>query len=405
MVTYVKISELPPATEATGADELEVNQAGVTRKITVDQIADVVAEILPPPVSDWADITGKPDFDALYVNTAGDTMTGALSGTTATLSTAIPAASNDTTVPTTAWVKANAGSSTTGGDFCANQTSSFPAMDTGYTTLILTQILSGNSTGSYSTSTGRYTPPAGRYFISASYSASCGAASHYYLVLRKNGAAIQTSISTLNTSTWNEDIAISATVDSNGTDYFDLQGQSSGGPATFNALMFLAYPISGIKGPPGDATPGTLIQMVSTQTGAVATGTTILPIDDTIPQITEGTEFMTLAITPRSATSKLVVNVLVNLSFSVAANNVAAALFQDSTANALTSALIYQSTLNAVQQIRLSYVVTSGTTSSTTFRVRAGGQVAGTLTFNGNGGLPIFGGNTHSSIVITETAT
>ena len=35
--------------------------------------------------------------------------------------------------------------------------------------------------------------------------------------------------------------------------------------------------------------PGTLIQTVSYQTGAVATGTAVIPNDDTIPQITEGT--------------------------------------------------------------------------------------------------------------------
>ena len=39
---------------------------------------------------------------------------------------------------------------------------------------------------------------------------------------------------------------------------------------------------------------GSVVQTVSYQTGAVATGTTIIPIDDTIPQISEGNEYMTL---------------------------------------------------------------------------------------------------------------
>ena len=69
------------------------------------------------------------------------------------------------------------------------------------------------------------------------------------------------------------------------------------------AVVLQPYPISGVKGPPGDPGVG-LLQTVSYQTGAVATGTTIIPFDDTIPQITEGNEFMTLAITPRSATSQ-----------------------------------------------------------------------------------------------------
>ena len=57
---------------------------------------------------------------------------------------------------------------------------------------------------------------------------------------------------------------------------------------------------------------GSVLQVVNTMNGAVATGTTIIPQDNTIPQITEGTEFMTLAITPTSATSQLRIDVVVN---------------------------------------------------------------------------------------------
>ncbi|BCU95174.1 MAG: hypothetical protein CM15mV8_0180 [Caudoviricetes sp.] len=42
---------------------------------------------------------------------------------------------------------------------------------------------------------------------------------------------------------------------------------------------------------------GKLLQQVHTQTGAVNTGTTIFPEDDSIPQNTEGDEYMTLSIT------------------------------------------------------------------------------------------------------------
>ena len=46
---------------------------------------------------------------------------------------------------------------------------------------------------------------------------------------------------------------------------------------------------------------GSVLQVVQTQTGAVATTTVTIPFDDTIPQITEGAEFITLAITPKSS--------------------------------------------------------------------------------------------------------
>ncbi len=86
---------------------------------------------------------------------------------------------------------------------------------------------------------------------------------------------------------------------------------------------------------------GVPVQVVSVGSSAVATGTTTIPVDDTIPQITEGNEFMTLAITPRSATNRLLIRVVFHLSHgSVSTANLVAALFQDSTANALAQLLL-----------------------------------------------------------------
>jgi hypothetical protein len=150
--------------------------------------------------------------------------------------------------------------------------------------------------------------------------------------------------------------------------------------------------------------PGAQIQMVSTETGAVATGTGLIPHDDTIPQITEGDEYMTCSITPKSATSKLIIEVIANLA---STGNVVfvCALFRDSVANAL--AAVRQDTPYAVSSLCMSFrhVMTSGTTSPIIFRVRAGGNGgAYTTTFNGTAGARIFGGVMASSIVICEVA-
>ena len=142
-------------------------------------------------------------------------------------------------------------------------------------------------------------------------------------------------------------------------------------------------------------------QVVSTITGAVATGTTAIPVDDTIPQSTEGDQYMTLSITPKSATSKLVIEVAWIGSQSVN-SQVTAALFQDSTANALAAVASEVITGNqTIIALNFRYVMTSGTTSSTTFKVRAGGT-SGTTTFNGRNTGRLFGGVMASSIVITE---
>jgi hypothetical protein len=146
---------------------------------------------------------------------------------------------------------------------------------------------------------------------------------------------------------------------------------------------------------------GALVQVVSTVPTAVATGTTTIPYDDTIPQITEGIEFMTLAITPKATSHILVIQVIAWLANS-AANNMGMALFQDATANALAAAHGTLTVGDAVLPISLTYTMTAGTTSSTTFRIRAGGSLAGTTTFNGAGGARKYGAISKSSIVIYE---
>jgi hypothetical protein len=145
------------------------------------------------------------------------------------------------------------------------------------------------------------------------------------------------------------------------------------------------------------------VQVATFQTGEVATGTGTIPIDNTIPQITEGTEFMTLAITPTTTTSKLVINVCIQLDKNNG-NTLTVALFQDSTANAIASQFYGALGSGISMPLTFTHSMTSGTTSSTTFRVRAGSEAAGTVTRNGRGGGRIDGGVAVSSITIYEVA-
>lgn len=148
---------------------------------------------------------------------------------------------------------------------------------------------------------------------------------------------------------------------------------------------------------------GKIAQVVKTQTGAVATGSTVMVNDDTIPQNTEGDEYMTLAITPTNTSSVLVINVVWNgTNSSAGTNTMVAALFQDSTAGALAAvAKLFTANGNS-DQIVFTHTMTAGTTSATTFKVRVGGVAAGTTTFNGSAGARKLGGVMASSITITE---
>lgn len=147
---------------------------------------------------------------------------------------------------------------------------------------------------------------------------------------------------------------------------------------------------------------GVSVQTVYTTYSAVATGTTTMPFDDTIPQNTEGVEFITRTITPKSTTNILVIEAVLFLSHTSASGNLQAALFQDSTANALAAAASYQTTATGPLMVPISHAMVSGTTSSTTFKIRAGSGVAGTTTFNGQSSARFFGAITKSFIKITE---
>lgn len=146
---------------------------------------------------------------------------------------------------------------------------------------------------------------------------------------------------------------------------------------------------------------GRILQVVNSQSGAVATGTTTVPVDDTIPQSTEGNEFFTLAITPAATGNKLLIEATLVLALSVDATLVVA-LFQDSTADALAAVVDKAAGSNDNTTVTLRHYMDAGTTSATTFKIRAGSNTAGTVTLNGASGSRRMGGVMVSGITITE---
>ncbi len=147
---------------------------------------------------------------------------------------------------------------------------------------------------------------------------------------------------------------------------------------------------------------GKVLQVVNVTDGAYASGTTVMVDDDTIPQNTEGNEFMTLAITPTATNSKLKIEVVCVFSNHTDHKKGIVALFQDTTANALAAAMDHDMGENGrLRTLSFNHFMTAGTTSATTFKVRAGSTEAGTVGFNGYSSRS-FGGVMSSSITITE---
>ena len=146
---------------------------------------------------------------------------------------------------------------------------------------------------------------------------------------------------------------------------------------------------------------GTVLQQVRTQNTSIVSTTTVIPEDSTIPQNNEGVELWSLAITPTSSSSILVFHI--NLMYSHAVNNAypfCAALFQDSTANALACRANRTQNARYPNQVSFTYHMTAGTTSSTTFKVRAA-MTGGTTHFNKDGEGHTWGGLI-SGMTITE---
>lgn len=134
---------------------------------------------------------------------------------------------------------------------------------------------------------------------------------------------------------------------------------------------------------PGSPLPGDLLyQNWNTAAGA---GTTTMPLDGTTVQNTEGNQGVTLSITPTSKANYLSIRAYGPISSSSTEAHIGLALFQDSTANALSTTISSRNAAaNQCANFYHRHTMLAGTTSSTTFKYRAGTNGAGTTTFGSN---------------------
>jgi len=143
------------------------------------------------------------------------------------------------------------------------------------------------------------------------------------------------------------------------------------------------------------------IQIVNTQVGTLATGTTATPYDDTIPAITEGDQYMSRTITPTSATNILKIDVVAFFTNSLAQGTTVAL---HNGGAAVAAGAVLPSSTNEPQCVKFTHFMTAGDTTVLTFTVRIGGNGGGTISFNGYTGGQKMGGVMASSITITEVA-
>jgi hypothetical protein len=148
---------------------------------------------------------------------------------------------------------------------------------------------------------------------------------------------------------------------------------------------------------------GMVVQRAYAEYTASADMTAVIPGDDTIPQITEGTQIISVAFTPKSATSRIRLR-FDGVGTAATSTHLQAALFSSASANALRSAraIVQAAGYAAVISAEAEYV--PGSTAPVTFSVRVGADGATTVRFNGTNTARLLGGSQAATLVIEEIA-
>lgn len=182
--------------------------------------------------------------------------------------------------------------------------------------------------------------------------------------------------------------AAQADLDTLSSSVSSIQGQITGVGGTLGDLAGLdtitrAYIGTGF----GVVVAGDTI-VASTSSVVTCSGT--IPYDNSIPQISEGTQILSGSFTPASASSILEIEARCFASLS-AAQNASIALFRDTGSDALAAAWRRYDSAN-MQDILIRHRMASWGTTPSTLQIRGGGA-SGTLYVNGNAsGTQVGGG-------------
>lgn len=181
----------------------------------------------------------------------------------------------------------------------------------------------------------------------------------------------------------------SSSAPSGATNYRRLGEVSTDGAATFASADTFSISYQ-----------GKIRQIKRVQSLAVATGTNLIPVDDSLPLITEGDEYLRLPFTATSTNNILKIDV--DLSAAHTSNvQLVGALFKGSTAVGARSLDLDDGKMSPLGFTRY---IRPPSTDQIIYSVRAGGASgsAGTFTLNGEAGARVFGGAAVSSLTITE---
>lgn len=154
--------------------------------------------------------------------------------------------------------------------------------------------------------------------------------------------------------------------------------------------------------PEKDTTPptGTVIARTTANYSLNENLEDVIPLDDTVPQATEGTEVLSASITPQHAGNKIRVTFKGFGATSESSVAIVAALVVD--ASPAVAATAVSGAAGALLPLDLQYEYTPGDTSAHSFSLRIGPGTAGAVRLNGHMSGRYFGGVAAAQIIVEE---
>lgn len=175
------------------------------------------------------------------------------------------------------------------------------------------------------------------------------------------------------------------------------------GPTGPNAAVGVAGGIR-FNGTTLELAPGTVIDRAYAEFTATSTFATTIPLDDTIPQNTEGVQVLSASITPKSTTNRVRVRFSTQFSLNtVSGGGAVAALFLNSGANAIMARHFLGRNNGDVYGLSFEFEHVPGATSAQTYAVRLGPNAGQAINVNGDYlGNRFFGGVSRTTLILEE---
>lgn len=139
-----------------------------------------------------------------------------------------------------------------------------------------------------------------------------------------------------------------------------------------------------------------------TENTSYTTITANIPADNSIPQVGEGTQILSVSITPKAAANRVRAMVKVPLSFTGGGSGlITAALFRNGGSNAIDSTVIHPVDGTGTYPAVLIFEDSPGSTSAQTYTVRVGGD-SSDVVINGDFSGRLGGGSARAAITLDE---